>query len=506
MAQQSVDTALGNTNTDQSFDVPAKESRAYSWRITVPDGIGPLTYKAVAASAKVSDGEEAVLPVLSRRVLVTESLPLPVRGKGTKTFEFAKLLASGSSDTLRHQSLTVQMTSQPAWYAVMALPYLMEFPHECSEQVFNRYYANALARHIAASDPKIRRVFDLWKASPALDSPLEKNQALKSVALEETPWVLQARREWCQRRNLGLLFDENRLDDEAARTLRLLAERQLENGLWSWFPGGRESEYISLTIVAGFGRLRHLGVETDVKPAVKAIDALDAWMERRYRRILAEPSPEAYVPDFTDALYLYTRTLFLADKPVAKQHEESLAFFRAKAKEHWTRIGYRQSEAHLALALVRFGDKETAQAIVRSLKERSVNDAELGMYWRDQERSWYWYGAPIETQALMIEAFAEVADDAQAVEDCKVWLLKQKQTQNWPTTKATADAVYAAPATLCLKHSNSELRCRAQPPRVRRSAAAAWCRVFSGFGACRSKQPPHPPAGLYFGRQATRPL
>src|SRR6185369_4789231 len=115
----------------------------------------------------------------------TESLPLPIRGPSSREFSFQKLLESGASNTLRHQSLTVQMTSQPAWYAVMALPYLMEFPHECSEQVFNRLYANALARQIANSNPKIRRVFDLWKNSPALDSPLEKNQDLKSVLLEE---------------------------------------------------------------------------------------------------------------------------------------------------------------------------------------------------------------------------------------------------------------------------------------------------------------------------------
>src|SRR5205085_5188386 len=141
-------------------------------------------YKVVAASERHSDGEEGLIPVLSRRVLVQESLPLPIRGAGSKNFDFAKLRLSGESNTIRHQSYTVQMVSQPAWYAVMALPYLMEFPYECAEQTFNRLYANSLARHIAASDPKIRRVFDLWKGTPALDSPLEKNQDLKSVVLE----------------------------------------------------------------------------------------------------------------------------------------------------------------------------------------------------------------------------------------------------------------------------------------------------------------------------------
>src|SRR6202043_2277884 len=113
--------------------------------------------------------------------------------------------------TLKSESLTVQMVSNPSWYAVLALPYLMESQYECSEQVFNRLYANSLARHIAASDPKIRRIFDQWKNTPALDSPLEKNQDLKSVAIEETPWLREAESESQARKNVGILFDDNRL-------------------------------------------------------------------------------------------------------------------------------------------------------------------------------------------------------------------------------------------------------------------------------------------------------
>ena len=437
-----VDEALGNRATEQPFDLPPKQSRSYSWRIVVPDGMSFLTYKAVGATAQASDGEEGFLPVLSRRILVTESLPLPIRGKTTKQFEFKKLLDSGQSATLRSQSLTVQMVSQPAWYAVMALPYLMEYPYECSEQLFNRLYANALASHIANSDPKIRRIFDLWKGTPALDSPLEKNQDLKSVMLEETPWLNQATSESQARRNVGLLFDANRLDEESARALRELSDRQLSEGLWSWFPGGRPSEYISLYITTGFGRLRRLGVDVDVKAAIKSLDALDAWMDNNYRQILKLPHPEGYVPSYTDAFYLYGRSFFLKDWPIDQRHLEATDFFRRQSRKFWLQVDCRQSQAHLAIALQRFGDKDTPQDIMKSLKERSVSDEELGMFWRDEELSWWWYRAPIETQAMMIEAFDEVANDARAVEDCKVWLLKQKQTQDWKTTKATADAVY----------------------------------------------------------------
>lgn len=438
-----VTETLGIEKTDQAFDVPSMESRTYSWRMSVPDDTGFLTYKTVGATDRLSDGEEGYLPVLSRRILVTESLPLPVRGKQTKRFTFKKLLASAKSKTLKHQALTVQMVSQPAWYAVMALPYLMEYPHECSEQVFNRLYANSLARYIAGSDPKIRRIFDQWKNTPALDSPLEKHQDLKAVMIEETPWLRAAGNESQARRNVGILFDDNRLDTERGRAYDKLAQQQLDNGLWPWFPGLRGDHYITLYIVTGFGRMRHLGAESvQMALALKALPKLDDWMNERYHAILKRPHPDQYVPTPLDALYLYGRSFFLKDQAIAKKEEPAIDFFLKQSKKFWLGVNSRQSQGHLAIALKRFGDLETPVAIMKSIKERSVSDEELGMFWRDLELSWWWFRAPIETQALMIEAFDEVMGDAEAVEDCKVWLLKQKQTQNWKTTKATADAVY----------------------------------------------------------------
>ncbi len=437
-----VDDRLGNVNRDQSFDIPSGESRSFAWKLSVPDGAGFLTYKAVGSTGRLSDGEQGYLPVLSRRILVTESLPLPIRGETTKKFDFARLVSSGDSDSIKNESLTVQMVSNPSWYAVLALPYLMEYPYECTEQTFNRLYANALARHIANSDPKIHRIFELWRGTPALKSPLEKNQDLKAVMLEETPWLRQAEAESQARRNIGVLFDDNRLNDETARLLRKLADQQLADGSWPWFPGGPSNNYITLYITTGFGRMRHLGVQVDTAAAVKSLTRLDGWIAEMYRRIPADQRAENHLST-TVAFYLYGRSFFLKDQAVAAKHKEAFDYWVGQAKKYWLKLSYRQSQAHLAVALKRLGDAPAAQGIMASIKERSVTDEELGMFWRELEHSWWWYRAPIETQAMMIEAFDEVMDDQQAVEDCKVWLLKQKQTQDWKTTKATADAVYA---------------------------------------------------------------
>jgi uncharacterized protein YfaS (alpha-2-macroglobulin family) len=443
-SEEDLSPLLKNKTKGHAFSIPAGQSRSYSWPIEVADGLEMVGYRAVAATAAHSDGEEGIIPVLSRYVFVQESLPLWISGKGTKNFRFEKLLGAGGSSTLKHQRLVLQMVSNPAWYAVQALPFLMEFPYECSEQVFSRVYANALAQKIAQSDPKIRRIFDLWKGTEALTSPLEKNEALKSVCLQETPWLAAAKNESENRRKVGLLFDENRLAMELGSAFEKLKKMQYPDGSWPWFDGGPSSRFITLHIVTGFGRLKHLGVSrVSQEPALKALDYLDDWLQDYYEKIVQQQKTDQDHLSPAIAMYLYGRSFYLTEKPIAAKHRQMVSYFLDQAEKYWLQLESRLSQAHLALALHRLDRLEGAVKIMRSLKERSLWDEEMGRYWGESGFGWWWYHAPIETQALMIEAFAEVMQDQAAVEECKIWLLKQKQTQNWKTTKATTDAVYS---------------------------------------------------------------
>nr|MCU0780998.1 alpha-2-macroglobulin family protein [Akkermansiaceae bacterium] len=401
-----------------------------------------VAVRITAGAAGMSDGEERPLPILTDRVLVTESVPIAMSKAGTRTFELKNLL-SASSSTLQHQRLKLEYTPNPAWYAVQALPYLMEFPHECAEQIFNRYYANALASHIARSDPKIKRVFEQWRGTAALDSPLMKNTDLKGILLEETPWLREAQNEAEARRRVGLLFDENTIAEQGDRALRKLREMRNNDNLWPWFPGGPGNEYISLYVATGFARLRALGVETDISLALDALPAIDRALTRRYEELKRHKLLDRDNLDPWAAHHLYTRSFFLKDKAVGRGDKEAFDYFAGQARKHWASLGSRMARAHAALGLHRLGDQEVPRLITRSLKENAVISEELGMAWKDATAGWWWWQAPIETQAMMIEAFREIDRDDRAVDDCQVWLLKQKQVQDWKTTKATADAVYA---------------------------------------------------------------
>ncbi len=445
---QSIDGWFLNSFPNQYFTVAAGGSELVKFPMEVPHLFtSAVIWKVIARSGNYSDGEEMVLPVLSNRTLVTETIALPMKGSGTKNFTFKKL-TEATSETLEHRSLTVEFTSNPAWYVVQALPYLSQYPYDCSEQVWNRYYANLLAGHIINAAPGIKKVFEQWRTmdTSALLSNLQKNEELKYVLLEETPWVMEAKSEAEQKKNLALLFDLVRLSEEQSRNVQKLAGMQLDNGAFPWFKGGREDRYITQYILTGVGRLRKIEVygKNDYGFVGAAIQYADIKILQDYQQLIRSKAKlEQQQPGYMQVQYLYLRSFF-KDIPVAKASKEAYDYYFKQAGKYWLKAG-KQLQGMIALSYHRAGDRTIAAAILRSLKETSNSSEELGMYWKENERgrSWYWYHAPIETQALMIEVFSEAGKDLTAVDDMRTWLIRNKQTNNWHTTKATADACYA---------------------------------------------------------------
>ncbi|MEO7983693.1 MAG: alpha-2-macroglobulin family protein [Bacteroidota bacterium] len=454
---ESVDGWFRNMVANQYFTVAAGQSEIVKFPIEVPYQYNKaLVWRIVAKAGAYSDGEENALPVLTNRMLVTETMPLPMRGNGTKNFTFTKLLNSGQSESLQNYALTLEYTSNPAWYAVQALPYLMEFPYECAEQTWNRYYANSLASHISNSSPRIKQVFEKWKIkdTAALMSNLQKNQELKAVLLEETPWVLQAKNEAEQKRNIALLFDMVKMSEQLNSAYDKLKQLQSSNGGFVWFTGGPDDRYMTQYIATGIGHLKKLkayakGQDDKLKSILStAIPYLDRKIKEDYDYLLKyNVSLKQQNIGYTQIQYLYMRSFFPEYK-IDAGIQTAYNYYYAQAQQYWVSQGkYMQGMIALSLnrgSLVKPQDVASQPAdILKSLKETSITNEELGMYWKDQTAGWFWYQAPIETQALLIETFQEVGKDTKSVDDLRTWLLKNKQTNNWKTTKATAEACYA---------------------------------------------------------------
>ncbi|HNP47909.1 MAG TPA: alpha-2-macroglobulin family protein [Bacteroidia bacterium] len=449
ITMKSLDAEFSNNSPVKNFTLRKGESAALSWSLDVPEGKNAVTYRIIATAGNFSDGEEQAVPVLSNKQLVTESLPLWQRGNSPATFDFTKL-ENSASPSLRNIRLTLEYTSNPAWTALQALPYMMEYPYQCSEQIFSRYYANAIATHVANSSPRIKAVFDSWKStSPgAFLSNLEKNQELKSIVLEETPWVMEAQDESERKKRIGLLFDLNKMSHELSTALHQLQHAQTPNGAWAWFEGMPEDRYITQHILSGLGHLDHLRIqslkndqELD-KMISRAILYLDQRIVEDYEELKKSKTDLDKVHIGNEQLhYLYARSYF-PEIPKRNTVQNAYDYYLKQAKKF--RVGSGEYfEGMIALTLERTKDHEGAMEIIRSLKENAQNKEELGMYWVNNTNGYGWSRASIETQALLIEAFNEIAKDTQSVDAMKVWLLRQKQTQDWKTTKATAEACYA---------------------------------------------------------------
>jgi uncharacterized protein YfaS (alpha-2-macroglobulin family) len=472
---QDLTSQLLKGNAQQAVTAAAHQSVALGWQLSLPTDFAPIavTYRVVAQAGgeapkgkkrktennpSYSDGEENTLPVLPNKILITESLPLPIVGPGPRTYELKKL-TSTSSPTRRNQSLTLELTANPAWYAVQSLPYLMEYPYECSEQVFSRLYANLLAAQILKANPRFKTVLAEWQRQAQsgtaqqreqLSSKLAQNQDLKNLLLQETPWVRDAQTETERLARLGTLFDEPRLQAETTRALAKLQAMQLPDGSFPWFEKMPADRYITQLVVAGFGKLKKLGAfdasQNDVASPLlqNALRYLDGATARDYAALRQQKGVKLADNHLGDlgVQALYARSFWPQPAPAAAA-QAAYAYYRGQAATYWP-AQTRYLQAQLALALHRENKAAPAtQAILRALTENALHSPDLGMYWKDVRGGYYWREAPTESQATLIEAFDEIKNDQKSVEEMKLWLLTQKQTQHWESTRATADACYA---------------------------------------------------------------
>jgi uncharacterized protein YfaS (alpha-2-macroglobulin family) len=456
VGDEKLNALFANQVNEKAFTLQKGESTLINWELLIPLGYSNPVIVQTFAGAKdklgketFSDGEQNVLPILSNRMLVTETFPLPVRWNSKKNFSFDKLGQAKNSATLKHHNVSVEFTSNPSWYVLQALSYLSNYPYDCSEQTFNRYYANVMAHHIVHTNPAIQSVYQKWKENPSNTlSPLEKNQELKSILLSETPWVLEAISAKQQEEQLATLLDSERMAKELERNIRELKILQTPNGGFSWFKGMPEDRFITQYILTGIGRLQHLGMhemgsaQRLEEMMLAALQYADARLQEDYDKMLREKlNLQEQRISSMQIQYVYMRSYFL-EQPIPDEMKMAFDYYMQQIEKQWTKqpVGM---QAMMALVLLRYDKRATALEILKSLREQAIRKEEMGMYWKSVNSSYFWYEAPIETQCVLIEAFKEVGNVQQEVDELKIWLLKNKQTQHWKTTKATADACYA---------------------------------------------------------------
>lgn len=435
----------------QKFDVKGGETGHVNFTFEVSDKYAVMACRMVADGDTFSDGEQRYIPVLTDKQWVTETVPLNVNGEGAHTFSLENLF-NKHSKTASEQRLTVEFTAHPAWYAVQALPVVAHPQNEDALSWATAYYAHSLAAYIVKENPRIKQVFDSWKAQGGTKetfmSNLQKNQELKNILLAETPWLAEATNEAEQKQRIATLFDLNTMNSQLAVSVEKLGELQNADGAWSWYKGMQGSRYVTTQVMEMLVRLNaltHQDVDSRMQPMIqKGFEYLGKQAAEEYKSMKEAEKKGAVGIRPSEQVLRYLYICALDGK--APVDEKVNRYFIDKLSGEGKELTI-YGKALGAIILQQSGKVAEARLFMQSLMEYSVVTDEMGRYFDTPKARYSWFSYKIPTEVAAMEAIQRITKDTKAIDEMKRWLLKQKQTQTWETPIATADAVYALMAT-----------------------------------------------------------
>ena len=435
----------------QKFDVKGGETGHVNFTFEVGDKYAVMACRMVADGDTFSDGEQRYIPVLTDKQWVTETVPLNVNGEGAHIFSLENLF-NKHSKTASEQRLTVEFTAHPAWYAVQALPVVANPQNEDALSWATAYYAHSLAACIVKENPRIKQIFDSWKAQSGTKetfmSNLQKNQELKNILLAETPWLTEATNEAEQKQRIATLFDLNTMNSQLAVSVEKLGELQNADGAWSWYKGMQGSRYVTTQVMEMLVRLNaltHQDADSRMQPMIqKGFEYLGKQAAEEYKSMKEAEKKGAVGLRLSEQVLRYLYICALDGKaPVDKKVNQYFIDKLSGEGKELTIYG----KALGAIILQQAGKVAEAKLFMQSLMEYSVVTDEMGRYFDTPKARYSWFSYKIPTEVAAMEAIQRITKDTKAIDEMKRWLLKQKQTQTWETPIATADAVYALMAT-----------------------------------------------------------
>ena len=435
----------------QKFDMKGGETGHVNFAFEVSDKYAVMACRMVADGDTFSDGEQRYIPVLTDKQWVTETVPLNVNGEGVHTFSLENLF-NKHSKTASEQRLTVEFTAHPAWYAVQALPVVANPQNEDALSWATAYYAHSLAAFIVKENPRIKQVFDSWKAQGGTKetfmSNLHKNQELKNILLAETPWLTEATNEAEQKQRIATLFDLNTMNSGLAVSVEKLRELQNGDGAWSWYKGMQGSRYVTTQVMEMLVRLNALtpqDADSRMQPMIqKGFEYLGKQAAEEYKSMKEAEKKGAVGIRPSEQVLRYLYICALDGK--APVDEKVNRYFIDKLSGEGKELTI-YGKALGAIILQQAGKVAEAKLFMQSLMEYSVVTDEMGRYFDTPKARYSWFSYKIPTEVAAMEAIQRITKDTKAIDEMKRWLLKQKQTQTWETPIATADAVYVLMAT-----------------------------------------------------------
>ncbi|RRQ45111.1 alpha-2-macroglobulin family protein [Chryseobacterium sp. SC28] len=450
-------------DTQKPFEVTENGNSVVNWKVKVPKDVSSIIIKIVAKSSPLnplskgdgtsssfSDGEQKAIAVLPNRMLVTDALPIFVKEGQTKTFTLENLKNSNSK-TLTNVSNTLELTTNPIWEIMFALPSLKNDTNNSADVIFNKWFADVLAAEIFEANPKLKTVFEEYQSKGLLTSNLEKNQELKQLLLEETPWVLESKNETEQMEKLARLFDANTMRNSITNDWSELQKLQNPDGGFSWYAGYPSSYYNSLYILKNLGRINEWlkGNVADYQSSeqkemvAKLVSYVDNEVNKYYDTSTPLSGTKDNVWNNFVIDYLDTRNYWEKDYPLTAKGKALKTAVISKAKTEkitdFTFFGLHR----LAILFNDYGLKDISKKLMTYLKETSTDTETQGVYWKQNLNDWGWYSSKTVNHAGALEAFQKLTPaDENFIEEMKIWLVTQKEVNSWGSSRGTAEVIF----------------------------------------------------------------
>lgn len=437
-------TAVSGYNKEQSFSLDENGNSALTWKVKVPNNVSSIILKVVAKAGQYSDGEQKAIAILPNRMLVTDALPIFVKEGETKTFVLENLKNTNST-TLSNVSNTLELTTNPIWEIMFALPSLKNDQNSSADVIFNKWFADVLASEIFKANPKLKTVFEEYQSKGLLNSNLEKNQELKQLLLDETPWVLESKNEEEQMQKLALLFDANTMKNSINQDWDDFKKLQNPDGGFSWYQGYPSSYGTSLYILKNLGKI-NVWLKDNVKDyqsseqkelVAKLVQYVDNEINK-YTDVTKENVINNWTLDYLD-----TRNYWEKQYPLKEKGATLKSLVKQKAKTtkitDFTFFGLHR----VALLMSDYGLKDVSDKLLNYLKETSVDSKTQGVYWKQNLDDWGWFSSKVVNHAGALETFNKLKpNDQKFIEDMKIWLITQKEVNSWGSSRGTSEVIF----------------------------------------------------------------
>ena len=447
----------------RKLEVAASADTVVTFTYVPVEGVTLSACRVLFEADSHSDGEQRYLPVLEDKEWLTQTLPFVVSHAGDTVIHLDGLFQNHHSDASR-RNLTVEYTANPLWYAVTALPSVLEPSTDDAQSLSAAYYASTLATRLSSLYPQLKNAVDLWlyESGEELEGSLSMQEEPAGVVSDETPWMIGAKRETRLMQELQQLFDRNRQRDLRRQFAESLGQLQREDGSFGWFNGMSGSMYMTYGVARALLRSTS-GIENDsvLTEHVDVRQMMEYLFGRAHEDVQRDKENlhvhKVYAYGCSRWLdYLYLATLCpegwltsSSRKDMDYMRERLLECLPAAASSNKKRLmgdEERMSLPEMAEAVVvfqRMEKAEEAELLMTSLREHLVDDAE-GLHLEYPSNGFYGSARKIAVHTMLMEAFlAEEFPDSRVTEGLCRWLLAQKRLQDWGTSTGSVDAIYA---------------------------------------------------------------